>query len=263
MPLGVPRVHVIHRSVTLPQLRDVFQRRWLSIDATVLKARVGQGQGQGEGEGGGGEAQQPPPPQPHVFLYSYLAVASNLDFCILNNLYHDLIEEKIMHGSTTSTCERYTQAALAVALTYLHRRLFGDYTIGGVERRDVSAVLMGQLKHAFGIAYKNSSAADKAMSGGRGGGFGAAFLWVLYVGALCEHAQAKGSSGISRREERDHGHHPARWYFSPLLACQARLMGVGTWRRMQGMAREFFYVSGIEPDGERWFEELLDAYRDV
>ena len=200
----------IHHNVTLPVLRQIFERRWHSLAHTW------------------------PPRSASTFLYS--SIATNVDFCLLHNLYHDLIECKVM--SESSVCERTTQAVLAVALLYLHRRLHGDITIAGQDRSDISQIHMAYLQHSLTLAFKFSNRNDRVL-------FREGWLWALYVGALCEHHHHRG------REE------PKKKTFEPALILLARSVKITSWSEMQNIAERFFHFALMDPDEPQWFEALI------
>ncbi|OAP61460.1 hypothetical protein AYL99_03663 [Fonsecaea erecta] len=228
-PLGVPENHLSHASVTLPELRTLFARCWYLGDASK---------------------QTTPTESPTAATavqnknaaYIYVTVSALVNLCRLNDMFHNLVEAVWMAGISRS--ERYTQAALSVALNYLTREMFGDLTIGGVNIRDCSVLLMGQLRLTFTRAYQSSSVNERL-------DFAPAYLWILYVGALCEHRRRDNILMVDLLDE---------FWFSPLLALQANLMGVMTWPHMRAMAEQFFYTDIIEPDGAVWFETLLKRY---
>lgn len=194
-------------SVTLPILRQIFEQRWHSLTNTL-------------------------PPR-HIWSFLYCSIATNVDFCLLNNLYFDLMDGKVMTES--STCERMTQAALAVALLYLHRRLHGDITIAGMDRNDVSQILMASLQKSLRLALKFSNTDDRIL-------YQEAWLWVSYVGALYEHQQ---------------GRKIKRQTFTPILVSLAQSVDITSWSEMQSIAERFFYFALIDPEQTQWFEALL------
>ena len=197
----------IHHNVTLPVLRKVFERRWHSL------------------------TQIWPPRCDTTFLFG--SIATNVDFCLLHNLYYDLIECKIM--SESSVCERTTQAALAIALLYLHRRLHGDITIAGTDRSDISQIHMAYLQHSLTLAFESSNGNDRIL-------FREAWLWALYVGALCEHHRGRESQ---------------KQMFQPTLALLARSVKITSWSEMQNIAEKFFHFALIDPEEAQWFEALI------
>ncbi|OQU97291.1 hypothetical protein CLAIMM_03243 [Cladophialophora immunda] len=228
-PLGVPRSRILHASVTLPELHDLFARCWYLGDASMQIS-----------------PNESPTPAESVqnkrSAYIYVTVSALINLIRLNDMFHDLVEAVWMAGASRS--ERYTQAALSVALNYLTREMFGDLTIGGVNIRDCSAILMGQLRLTFTKAYQSSTVNDRL-------DFAPAYLWILYVGALCEHRRRDNILMVDLLDE---------FWFSPLLAFQAHLMGVMTWPHMRLVAEQFFYTDIVEPDGVIWFDALLKRH---
>ncbi|KIW76267.1 hypothetical protein Z517_11013 [Fonsecaea pedrosoi CBS 271.37] len=228
-PLGVPKNHVLHASCTLPELRALFRRCQYVGDASMQPSST---------EG--------PTPKGSVAnkqaAYIYVTVSALIDLSRLNDMFHDLVEGVWMASARKP--ERYTQAALSVALNYLAREMFGDLTISGTNIRDCSANLMGQLKLTFSKAYQSSTVNDRL-------DFASAYLWILYVGALCEH---RNRDSIWKADMLDES------WFSPLLVFQAHLTGAVTWPQMRVVAEQFFYVDIVEPDGAIWFDALLKRY---
>ncbi|KIX95046.1 uncharacterized protein Z520_09356 [Fonsecaea multimorphosa CBS 102226] len=228
-PLGAPENHDLHASITFPELQACFSRCWYLGDASKPTSPTESP-----------TAAEPVKDKKAAYIYVTVSAFSNL--CRLNDMFYDLVEAVWMAGISKS--ERYTQAALSVALNYLAREMFADLTISGVNIRDCSTMLMGQLRFTFMRAYQSSTVSDRT-------DFAAAYLWILYVGALCEHRRRDDILMVDLLNE---------FWFSPLLALQAHLMGVTTWPDMCVVAKQFFYSDIVEPDGAIWFDVLLKRY---
>ena len=229
-PLGVTESHKLHEFIKIPQLRRIFVRRRYFINATECLIR------------GHASPQAPGVVDDKQLLYMYVFTSSLIDLCRLSNIYHDL-NEGILLGQSRSS-ERYTMAAITLALNCLTRDLYGDMTINGVDFHDYSSTLLNALRLTFTAAYNECHEQDKAE-------FAPAFLWVLYVGALHEHRREYHPATIPAADDV---------WFSPLLARQAQVVDVHTWAQMEFMAQQFFCTSLIEPDGSNWFEPLLERY---
>ncbi|KIW13198.1 hypothetical protein PV08_08385 [Exophiala spinifera] len=221
-PLGVLKVPYVHTNVTLPELQDVFVGVRYLAEWTLREPQTDDS-----------EAIDSAKEKEAAFLYATVQALVNMSR--LNDMYHDLVEAVWMADAGDG--ERYTQVGLAVALNYMTRKLFGDLTINGVNVRDFSAVHMEQLKSALQLAYTSSSPEDYAF-------FAPAHLWLLFIGASCEH------KGKEKKPLAD-------MWFSPLLMFQARAMGVVSWSQMRALAEQFLYTSALEPDGGLWFVSLM------
>jgi hypothetical protein len=247
-PFGHRKKHVLHATVTLGDLHDLFTRCWYLTDA--ITTRRPQARNCSRVKPAPAPAPAPGALENTEAAYLYMSVSSLIIMTRLNNLYHDLVEAVRMPDA--SACERYTQAALCAALNYMMRRMFGDLTIRGVNMRDRSSIQMAQLQAAFTKAYQCSSLSERR-------DFAAAYLWILSVGALCEQHRGGGGGGgggdvFAAVDSSD------KAWFSTLLLFQAESMGVANWSQIRIIAEQFFYAGIVEPDGVVWFEALRQRY---
>jgi hypothetical protein len=110
-------------------------------------------------------------------VFAYLTANGFMDHGQLNNMYHDLVEGKILED--ISSAQRFTLAGMIAALQYTARRVGHDCIINGVDVRDASPKLMEQLGSCIRLSLDMSGARELRE-------FSDANLWMASVGALEE-----------------------------------------------------------------------------
>ena len=209
----------VHPNIMYPRLREIWARR-----KTIAKFVY----------------QNPFPAQPWAdrslgdMAWFYIAATGFVDLGQLNNMYLDLSSGLVFIEATVA--QRHLQAAHAVALEYLCRRIGSECFINGVDVRDASETLIRKLRHSYEIVLRQSTTRDLI-------DLADSCLWILYVGALCEQRKAKIC-------------HSIRLWFTPRLASQALLMGVTAFSQVQPIFERFLHAQFIDPDESAWFEDL-------
>lgn len=153
----------------------------------------------------------------------------------MNEHYLDLIENRVLSWTTEGV--RWSQAAIVVALHYLKRRTCGEAVINGVNVRDASPALFGQLQIALNKAFEFCMADELET-------YADAHIWVLYIGAM---------------EELRYSNKP-NWQFGPLcrlLAAKIRHTRYKDWESMRSMAGQFLFADFVHPEGKLWWKDLL------
>jgi hypothetical protein len=213
----------IHPSITLPALRQLWlQMHFMSLAIRENPFPLQRWQEQSLGD----------------MAFVYISCRTFIDQGQLINLYMDLTEGRIMEEADTA--ERYLQAALVCGLLYMCRREGHESWISGVDVRDASRGLMRELRRTLELTWAYLRPEDESKQLYR-----EAFLWLLYIGAVCERHK--------RLSE-------ASWpcWFNDELKRRARSYEVLKWPQLKAILEQFYSTQLISPNGAGWFEDLVN-----
>ncbi len=180
-------------------------------------------------------------------VFAYFSARGFMDHGRLNNMYHDLVEAKVL--DERSEAERLTLAGMIAALQYIARRTGHDCVINGVDIRDASGQLMAQLEDCMRISIAKSNTQELQ-------DFAEAYLWMAFVGTLETERRREGNVKAFQ-QIRDRAFSGV--WFASRLRKQADVLGIRSWPAMRKISEKFIYADFLEPNGSTWFEGVLDA----
>lgn len=179
-------------------------------------------------------------------VYAWMGSHNLYGVGILMNAHMDLVENE---ESNLTAAQRLTEAAIALTMLQLLRKSMHTAVIDGIDRRDLSSVIIPRLRSTLEKAMSLSNPEDRSH-------YREAYLWMFHTGAQSEQSRERaGTTGFGKSP-----FHRERW-FSDKFVEQARLLNVTTWQEVESVLVKFVFNPYLEPCLETWFQETIREAR--
>lgn len=154
--------------------------------------------------------------------------------------------------STLILSQRYTEAALTLALLYTIQKSFCAVALdNGVDLHESARAVHQPLKDLAQRAHQCWSESERSL-------YQQAYFWLLFVGASCEERlRLDCSNGIVLNGTSDLG------WFDMELANEANRAHLTDWIQARAVLSRFALNERLDPNALIWFEATVRGTRPI